>query len=246
MLANGPLTNQFGWGLREPAAGNNAFSYTDQFACEGMCYGYGPSEHLVTADVFVAYCITGLESYAGQGITMVHNGHLLSAGVEFCTNGVGAFDGQVKMDIDNLRLESCSKVFFDPSNRLQGRFMVRDQNAGGAYKSGWATAATGTGVVLVNGMTVPGPLSAAATGDPGPPATTVAWFNYYYLNAWVTVALAGGTFTTLTLATQNGTQVAQPNAVGAATYSFMLGPGWSYTPTYGAGTLSQVITLLST
>jgi len=242
IAANGPLTNQFGWGLRESAAGNNAVSYTEQYTAEGLCYGWGTSEHNVGVDVFVAYCVTGFESYAGNSIAMVHNAHILSGGVELSTNAIGALDGTVRIDCDNLRTESTSKVIFDPSNRLQGRCVVRDQNAGGAYKSGWANS--GTGMVLYNAMTQPGPLSAGATGDPGVPATTVAWTNFYYKEADIEFSLAGGTLTSLTITGQGGTAVAQPGAVGAAAYRFRLPAGASYTPVYGAGTATHTLLLL--
>jgi len=237
ILANGPLTNQFGWGLREPAAGNNAMSYTEQYTSEGICYGYGPSEHLVSVDIFTAYDITGIESYAGDGTSMVHNGHILSAGVEFCTNALGAFDGVVRMDVDNIRTESTSKVVFDPPNRFNGYAKVRDQGAAGAYKSGWANG--GTGMSLYNLMTTPGALSGAASGDPGPPATTVAWTNFYYRDALVTASLAGGTFTSLSVGA-----VAQAAAAGAAVFTFLLPAGLAYTPVYGAGTLTHQVTLM--
>lgn len=237
MATTGPSAQQFGWGLREPGAGNNAQSYTEQFTSEGICYGYGPSEHLVAVDVFCAYNVTGVESYAGNGISMVHNGHIVSAGVELCTNGVGAFDGGVKLDIDNLRTESLSKQVFDPSNRLQGTFGLRCQGTTGTYNAAFLNSATG--VSLINLMSSPGALAGAATGDPGPPATTVAWVNYYYRHALVTATLAGGTFTTL-----NVGAVAQAAAVGVAVFTFLLPAGQSYTPTYGAGALTHQITLI--
>ena len=234
ITANGPATNQWGWGLREPGAGNNAFSYTEGFTCEGLCYGYGPSEHLVAIDVFAAYCVTGLESYAGNAITMVHNGHIVSAGAEFCTNAVGGFDGGIRLDIDNLRTESTSKIIFDTSNRLQGRFGVRDQGAAGAYKSRVGERRHGRHPHQPDDDTRADRIAA------GTAATTVAWVNYYYRDAWITVALSGGnTFTSLNIGS-----VAQPNAAGAATYSFMLGAGQSYTPAYSAGTLTHTVALL--
>lgn len=244
MAANGPTTNQWGWGLRMPGSGNNAVAYVRQFTTEGLCYGFGPSEHTTGGSGFSAYCVTAIEAYAGNSISMVHNAHLDDWGVEFCSNAVGGLDGLIRIDIDNLRTESTGKVVFDPSNRLQGRICVRDQGASGAYKSGWANG--GTGVILVNLMTTPGPLSGPAAGDSGPPATTVTWHNYYYLNAWITVSLSGGTFTSLNLVSQSGTSVAQPNAAGASTYSFMAGSGTGYVPAYSAGTLTHTVTLLPT
>ena len=240
MSTSGPSTNQWGWGLREPGAGNNAFSYTEGFTAEGLCYGYGPSEHLVAVDIFCAYCVTAIEAYSGNGISMVHNAHIVSAGAELSTNGLGAFPtGSIKIDIDNFRTESLGKQIFDPSNQLQGTVGLRCQGATGTYNTGFVTAGNATGVSLINLMSSPGPLSGAAAGDPGPPATTVAWANFYYRHALVTATLAGGTFTSLTVGA-----VAQAAAAGASTFTFMLPAGQSYTPVYSAGTLTHQITLI--
>jgi hypothetical protein len=240
--ANGPTTNQWGWGLREPGAGNNAVSYTEQFTCEGLCYGYGPSEHLVAIDIFVAYCVTGFECHSGNGISMVHNAHIVSAAAELCTNAVGAFDGGIKIDIDNLRTEATSKMLFDPSSRLQGTIGVRDQNSGGVYKAlgSWVASGAGTGVRLINLMTTPGPIAS-------PQATVAsgsAWFNGYFRDAWIT--LSATTITALTITGLGGTAtpVAQNGLAGSpATYGFFLPSGCSYTATY-TGTLSHTVTLV--
>jgi hypothetical protein len=235
---NGPTTNQWGWGLREPGPGNNAVSYTEQFTATGLCYGYGPSDHVVFVDVFAIYCVTGIEGYANN-ISMVHNGHGISAGVEYCTNAVGALDGLVRLDIDNLRTESVGKIVFDPSNRLQGTIYLRDQGASGQYKSGYLNG--GAGDRLVSLMTQPGPISA-----PNQPVAAggTAWQNFYYRDAWIEVNASGGTFTSLTITGQNGTAVAQPGAVGASSYRFMLASGCSYTPVLSGGTLTHTVTLL--
>ena len=138
------------------------------------------ARHLVAVDIFCAYCVNGIETYSGNGISMVHNGHIVSAGVEFCQNAVGELGtGLIRMDIDNLRTESTTHVVLDASNRIQGRFVVRDQGAAGAYKSAWPPSTRQAGprsscVTLINAMTTPGALSGPASGDPGPPATTVA------------------------------------------------------------------------
>lgn len=235
ILANGPTTSQWGWGLREPGAGNNAQSYTEQFCCEGLCYGYGPSEHLVAVDIFVAYCVNGFQAYSGNGISMVHNAHILSGGAEFCSNALGAFDGGIKIDIDNFRTESVGKQVLDPSNRLQGTIGLRCQGTTGQYSAGFINAGTVTGMRIVNMMTTPGPLASPQAA----PATTVAWPNYYYRDAFIEVALSGGTFSAFTV-----DAVSKPAAVGAAAYAFMLPAGHSYTPTYSAGTLTHAVTLL--
>lgn len=239
ILANGPTTSQWGWGLREPAAGNNAQSYTEQFTCEGLCYGYGPSEHLVAVDIFVAYCVNGFQAYSGNGISMVHNAHILSGGAEFCANALGAdVTGGIKIDIDNFRTESVGKQVLDASSRLQGTIGLRCQGTTGQYSSSFINAGTVTGMRIVNMMTTPGPISAPQA----PVASGSPWPNYYYRDAWIT--LSATTITGLTITSQGGgTTVAQAVPSGATTYGFFLPSGCSYTWT-GTGTLAHTVTLL--
>jgi hypothetical protein len=238
LAANGPATNQWGWGLRMPCAGNNAVCYVQQWACEGFCYGFGPSELTLADYVTIVYCVTGCEAFSGLNTTMVHGAQVNYLDVQYCTNGVGFFDGAVKLDVLKFETENVSKLIYDPSNRGQGTIRLRNTNL---YGSTFVNS--GTSIVVVNMQNVPGPVASPQA----PPATTVAWVNYYYLNAWITVALSGGnTFGSLNIANALGTSAAQPNAAGASTYSFMLGAGQSYIPTYSAGTLTHTVTLLPT
>jgi hypothetical protein len=167
---------------------------------------------------------------------MVHNAHIISGGAEFCTNALGAFDGGIKIDIDNFRTESISKIVFDGSNRLQGMIGLRAQGAGGTYSSGFFTG--GSGVRLINLMTTPGPVASPQA----PPASGSAWSNFYYRDAWIT--LSATTITGVTITGQSGAGgVAQNGLAGSpATYTFFLPTGCSYTPTY-TGTLTHTVTL---
>ncbi len=236
MAATGPAANQWGWGLRMPAAGNNIVCYTQSFACEGFCYGYGPSECSLTEFVNVLYCVTGIEAYSGNGTAGVHGCQINYADVQYCTNGVGFTNGGTKLDILKLETENVSKLVYDPGNLGSGTIRLRNSTV---YGSSFANSAAG--MTIINTQAVPGPVASPQA----PPTTGNPWVNYYYLNAWITVTLSGGTFTSLNLSNAAGTSVAQPNAAGAAAYGFMLGAGQSYTPAY-SGTLTHTVTLMPT
>lgn len=225
------ISNQWGWGLRMPCTGNNAVSHVGQFSTEGHCYGFGPSEHTVAEAIRCIYSITGIEAYSGNGVSMVHNAHIMSAVVEVCSNAVGVYpSGSTRLDIDNLEAESIGKMVNDPSNLLQGTIFLRPQGGAGSYGSSWVTSATG--VRLINGMTNAGVIASPQA----PPASAGTWANFYYRDLWIELALAGGTFTAFTV---DG--VTKPAAVGASGYAFFLPSGHSYVPTF-TGTLTHVVT----
>ena len=232
MSAPSNISNQWGWGLRLPAAGNNAKIAVGSFACEGHCYGFGPSEHSATEATRCIYNITGIEAHSGNGVSMTHAGFIGKATVEGCTNAVGFFDGGIKLDIASLCTESISsKQVFDPSNRGQGVIVVRPQNAGGFYGSSWVNG--GSGVRLINGMTNAGPLASPQAA----PSSGSAWTNYYYRDAWITLSATTITALSIDSTAQNGL------AGSPATYTFLLPSGHAYTPTY-TGTLTHTVTLL--
>jgi hypothetical protein len=74
------------------------------------------------------------------------------------------------------------------------------------------------------------------------PATTVAWGNYYYRDAEMTLSVAAGTLSALTITGPAGT-ISQTIPASTTFYRFTLPSGHIYTPTY-TGTLTHTITLL--
>jgi hypothetical protein len=233
-LNNASISNQYTWGLRMPSAGNNDRCDTGYWSAYGLCYGFGPSEHATWVSVRCNYCIIGIEGYAGNAVTMAHAIRGGYASVEACAQALGFFDGVVKMDISTLDSESVANVVYDPSSHGQGTICFRGDEGTGYASSGVVNG--GAGLRLYNLNQAAGPVSSPQA----PPATTVAWLNGYYRDAWMTVALSGGhTFTSLDI-----DSAAQPAAAGAGAYAFMLPAGHSYTPAYSAGTLTHTVTLL--
>lgn len=228
------ISNQWGWGIRFASSGNNADIRAGKVLCEGHCYGIGPSEHAVIQSARAVANITGIESYSGNGITMVHSGTIVKATVESCTNALGALDGIVRLDILCLDTESISgKQIFDPSNRLQGYVNLRPQNAAGFYATSGQWVNGGSGVRVINGMTTPGPVASPQAA----PASGSPWFNGYYHDAEVTLSVATGTLSALVT-----DAVAETLPASCTLYKFTVPSGHSYTPTY-TGTLTHTVKL---
>ncbi len=239
MISLGPTTNQWGWGLRMPASGNNAMCYAQQVTIEGFCYGFGPSELTVADDIAVVYCVTGVEAHSGNGTPMVHSGVINYCTVQYCRNGVGAYDGTIRLDVGRMNLESTSIWVYDPSDRLIGSIGVWYQGSINNYSAALTTNTTfgaAPQVSVTNLNTVPGPLSSPQAPPGSSPGT---WFNGYFVPVWVT--LSATTITALTITGMDGTAVAQGGLAGSpASYQFPLGPGWSYTATW-TGTLTHTV-----
>lgn len=220
MAAPANISNQWGWGLRMPSAGNNAAAAAGQVRCEGHCYGYGPSEHSVTQAVRCVYDITGIESYSGNGIAMTHSGTIVKATAEGTLNATGYLDGVVHMDILCLDAESAGTIVYDPSNRGQGYIGLRNQGDAGAYRNDYKNG--GTGIRIVNLQTTPG-----LVGSP-PAVSTSATGNYYWRDA--TINVQPGTATISAIAVDGTT------LTGITSGLVRVPSGHSITLTYSGGT----------
>ena len=222
MASPANISNQWGWGLRMPSAGNNAAASAGHVRCEGHCYGYGPSEHSVTQDVRAVYDITGIESYAGNGIAMTHAATIVKATVEGTLNATGYLDGVVHMDILCLDAESAGTIVYDPANRGQGYIGLRNQGDAGAYRNDYKNG--GSGIRVVNLLTTPG-----FVGSP-PAVSASATGNYYWRDA--TVWVSGGTVTsiavdgtTLTGVTSGPVRVPSGHSI---TLAYSAAPSWQW------------------
>jgi hypothetical protein len=224
------ITNQWTFGLRMPAAGNNDRCDVGWFSAYGLTYGFMPSEHTTAVSIRCNYDIIGIEGHSGNGVSMVHGGRILRASVEACSQALGFFDGTVRLDIDSLDTENITNVVYDPSNHGQGTVQMRG-TPGGGYGSAQNGA---TGMRLVSLDNASGPVASPQA----PPASTVAWPNWYYRDADITLSVSQGSLTAL-----NIDAVAQIIPTGCVLWKFTLPAGHSYTPTY-TGTLTHTVTLL--
>jgi hypothetical protein len=231
------ISNQYGWDLQMPCAGNQTVCQAGRISGEGGCYAFGPSEWTAAEYVHGQYNIVAVGAYSGNGVAMVHHGHISTLQAENCTNMLGPVGtGSIHLDIDSAGTESLSAQIFDSSSQIQGRVGLKAQNSGGTYKSGgfMSGGLGGLGLEIINTLTVPGPI----TTPQAPAGFASPWPNYYYAKAWVT--LSATTITGVTITGANNVAVAQNVPAGAATYSFMLGAGASYTAA-GTGTLTHTV-----
>jgi hypothetical protein len=191
------ISNQYGWDLQMPCAGNQTVCQVDYFSSEGSCYGFGPSEWTEADYVHVQYAIVAIGAYSGNGVAMVHHAHIGTAQTENCTNALGPVGtGSIRLDIDSLGTESLSAQFFDPTSQIQGTIGLRAQGSGGSYKAGgfMSGGSGGAQLRILNNMTVPGLI--------GPPAVSgsgAVFPNYYYRDATVNVQPNGATISAIAI-----------------------------------------------
>jgi hypothetical protein len=241
--------NQYTAGLIMPVIGNNDIcqvgDYTSYSAYIHLC----GNDHLTVKNLRTIFGNIGwLPNTGGTGGNN-HGASFLNWSCEAVTTPISAlasatWSGYVTsnncpVNIAALDLENYNSVIASASTAgingcLQGVVWFEDLNGPGNYYGSLQTNCLN--LKLLDMTQTVGPVASPHAA----PATTVAWGNYYYRDAWITVSLSGGnTFTSL-----NIDATAQPNAAGASTYQFLLPSGHTYTPTYSAGTLTHTVTLL--
>jgi hypothetical protein len=221
------ISNQYTFGLRMPCTGNNDRCDVQFFSCEGLCYGIMPSEHCCVLITRCIYCITGIEFYSGNGVTMPHAARVYYASVEGGTNALGFFDGLVRIDVDTIDAETVACMCFDPSNRGQGRIGIRTDNFG--YMTASFVVNSGTGLEIRSLDNTPGPVT---SGAPAAPATTVAQVNAFYRDAFVTISAV----TSISAVSVDATALGLAAGAGVAV-GFFVPSGHSWKATY-SGTLT--------
>lgn len=239
------ISNQWTIGLLMPAGLNNDLCTVDYFTAYAATYGFMPSEHTHFHHVTCNYNIGGISPVLGGGNVQAHPSVGEFASLEaniravypYFTGINSKLAGFPKFLLGVMEAENNTVLVYDPTPVMtstigfQGPSVLNGYLSSGIISNGGSYA----NKLIATGQT-PGPVASPAAA----PATTVAWVNAYYRDAWITVALDGGhTFTSLSIL---GT--AQPNAAGAGTYTFMLPSGQTYTPVYAAGTLTHTVTLL--
>lgn len=251
LTSGGPASLQYTAGLIMPAEGNNDRNDIDYYTCYGAYIGLSGSDHLNWKSMRTLFCGVGwmpsaLSVQQGHASAGLHWSCEATSNPILCLEGTvnwGGYklSGYVSMNIDALGLETFASghiVHGDSNGYLSGQINFESLQASGqtTNRPFYSSLTDAVSIKLVSMEVLPGP--ALTTGSAAPPASTHAFNNYYYRDAWVTVALTSGTFGSLNI---DGT--AQPNAAGASTYQFLLPAGHAYTPTY-SGTLSHTLTLL--
>jgi hypothetical protein len=232
--SNGSITSQYTFGLRMPSAGNNDRCDVGHFSSEGLCYGFMPSEHTTAESIRSILCIIGIEGYSGNGVTMAHGARIKYASAESCTQALSGLDGNVKIDIDTLDCENVGNIIYDPNGHLQGSIGLRGDIGAGYTTSAYSSGTSSLAVRVVNLNNSPGPVASPQA----PPLTTVAWPNYYYRDAEITLSVSGGTLSAL-----KTDAVSESLPASCTLYKFTVPSGHAYTPTF-TGTLTHTVKLL--
>ena len=227
----GNITNTWPAGVWMPDVNNNDNCNIGWGSAEGVCIGAVLSEHSYFSSLRMINCVAGMQVGSLSGTSMPHTCGGDHASIENTTSGVVGLGAPSNVFLNRVDLENAGAVF-DSNDYLTG---ITGFGYNGAAAYGNLSVTGGTGLRILDIRQQAGPVASPHS----PPASTAAWPNLYYRDAWITVALSGGnTFTSLDI-----DSTAQPNAAGAGTYSFLLPAGHSYTPTYSAGTLTHTVSL---
>ena len=186
------LTYNWTSGLVMPTTGNNDRCDVLYYSCEGMYYGFSPSEHASVDTIRVIYCYYGIGAYSGGDVAMPHAARIKYVSCEGSSAAVapGPGSGSVNLDIDTLDCES-SGIIADPSNLINGTFGCRNLGSPGqfGYMGSSLTPNGGSGVKLISldNASITGIQTAGAAGQAPVPSSGVAQQNRYYRDAMVFV-----------------------------------------------------------
>ena len=219
------LTYNWTSGLVMPTTGNNDRCDVLYYSCEGMYYGFSPSEHASADTIRAIYCYYGIGAYSGGGVAMPHAARIKYVSCEGSSAAVapGPGSGTVNLDIDTLDCES-SGIIADPTNLINGTFGCRNLGSPGQFGymgSSLTPSGGGTGVKLVSldNAAITGIQTAGAAGQAPVPTVGTAQQNRYYrdaivyarcTNAITGIAVDGVTVTGLTAAANTPVAVAVP------------------------------------
>ncbi len=181
------ISNQYTYGLRMPATGNQVVCRVGKFSTEGYCYGLGITEWTHGQDIHAMYCIGALGVFS-NGVTMAHHALIDHCQSENCYNAIIQVDNGLKrLLVTSLGVESVHAIVYDPSSYIYGEVCVMDQGSSENYQNnGWAGGSGGLNIVFINKMSTGGVI-----GPPSVPASDTAFFNYYYRDATIYLTSGG-------------------------------------------------------
>ena len=231
------ITNQWTWGLCMPLSGNNDNCNVINYSCEGLCYGFMPSEH-TTWQIGAVRVLHHLRGGQPPGsVAMPHAGQGFYVSAEHSSNGLGFLDSLIRLSIANLDGESLTTFIFDPSNRGVGEIHITGQTGGSNSVFNQAgTVNGGAGLRVIDDEWASGAVTA-----PSVPATTVPLINGFWRDAFVMIKAGTGTVTALSIA---GTSQNIPTLASTSVIGVMIPTGETVTMTYAAVAPTWVWTLM--
>jgi hypothetical protein len=235
----------YNYGLCMPAIGNNAETDIDTYTCYQAQIALIPGEHTTCRSLKTIYCAFGLVPMGSAGGAPCHGAQIsywtCEAGAWLAgtvTSGHFAAHQVYPLVVSMASLEMNRPFISDAANLLVGTVWFDDLGATQYYSASVYTGSSNLKVLHL-GSTMAGPVSSPQAA----PATTVAWPNRYYQDAEITLSVAAGTLSALTITGIGGTAVSQTVPASSTFYRFTLPSGASYTPTY-TGTLTHTVTLI--
>jgi hypothetical protein len=230
----------YSFGLRMPASGNNAIADIGSFTSYFTQISLIGSEHCNWVSLKTLFSLYGVLSMTNTGGGNVSHG--IAGQYWTCENvtypagsvasGYFALDGPIGITVARCDIEGQTQIVGDGAGLLYGEIGFNLIAAPGSYLAS-QYAAGGTGLKLKRLEAAAGPVASPQA----PPASTFAWPNWYYRDAWITLSATAISAVLIDSTAQKGL------AASPAAYSFFLPAGHSYTPTY-TGTLTHTVSLI--
>ena len=230
-------------GLFMPDSGNNDLADIGRYTCFGAWIGIVGSEHCTWGSARVIQSNWAVLGFNPGSVCHTVTGRYLSA--ESCNQvfavesaGIYSSSGPIGIQVLQTDVESVAQFVYDPNSFLYGGTNFQDNDSAAGYLSNQYTSGSPKVLFrLVQEYMSPG----AVTSPQAAPGSTVAWPNYYYRDAEITLSVAGGTLSALTISGGGGA-VSQVIPAAATFYRFTLPSGQAYTPTY-TGVLTHTVAL---
>jgi hypothetical protein len=250
-LSSGSINPQFPFALRMPTVGNGGRADIGYLLTEGMGYGLVASEHTTAHNLETGGCHIGMAAAGGASAgNACHGISILYWDCEGTNTplrfnvGAAGYGGLQPIGVQVLQFDTESYA----ANRIvdcggsagvaSGQMWFADNSDLNSYYSN-SLIANGGGFRLYATSTEPGPIASPQAA----PTSTNPWLNGYYRDAEITLSVAGGTLSALTINAPGVSAVSQTVPASTTFYRFTLGSGQTYTPTF-TGTLTHTVTLL--
>lgn len=246
----GATVNTFATGIVTPAVGNNVENTIEDYWSAGIWTGLCGADNLTVKNYVNDHCGNGwipggVSNFINHAATFL-NWNCESTAPIFVFGaatwgGYNAGVRAVSVFIATLSLENYgTEILQGPDSgtvsRVQGTIWFEDLSSINPLPTYWASTQSTAVPPVVKILALAQSLGPVASPQAAP-ATTVAWNNFYYRDAEITLTVAGGTLTALSIDSTAQTVSGTPTF-----YRFSLPAGHAYTPTY-TGTLTHTVTL---
>ncbi len=248
-----PATNRFASGIIAPVAGNNDLCEIEDYWTSNAAICLVGADHLTVKSMRTIDSWVGWVPNDPAGANTLNHGATFGNWSAEGTSPIYVFSGAswsgydlgpraASVFIATLTYESAGTPIIQgtsgtAASNLQGIIWFEDLSQINTLPTYWAASKSVTDPPVLKILALAqthGPVASPQAA----PATTVAWPNWYYEDAEITLSVSGGSLSALDI-----DSVAQTVPASTTFYRFTLPSGHSYTPTY-TGTLTHTVTLL--